>query len=176
MVFSIVISIVILQRLVELIIAKRNEKWMRGQGAYEAGAAHYPVMVSMHIAFFIVLLAEVFLFERALSPVWILFLAIFLTAQAARIWCLTSLGKYWNTKIIILPGADVVRKGPYKWVRHPNYVIVATELLVLPILFSAYFTAIIFSLLNVWMMSVRIPTEEKALKEATNYSKKFSLK
>lgn len=175
MVFFIVISIVMLQRLVELIVAKRNEKWMRGQGAFEAGAAHYPVMVSMHIAFFISLIAEVFLFDKVLSPVWILFLIIFLVAQVARIWCLTSLGKFWNTKIIILPGADVVRKGPYKWVRHPNYVIVATELLVLPLLFSAYFTAIIFSLLNVWMMSVRIPSEEKALKEATNYSKKFSL-
>ena len=129
MLFSIVISIVILQRLIELIIAKRNEKWMRSQGAFEAGAAHYPIMVSMHIAFFISLIAEVFLFDRSLSPVWILFLVIFLVAQVARIWCLTSLGKFWNTKIIILPGADVVQKGPYKWVRHPNYVIVATELL-----------------------------------------------
>jgi methyltransferase len=175
MLFSIVISIVILQRLVELVVAKRNEKWMRNQGAFEAGAAHYPVMVSMHIAFFISLIAEVFLFNKVMSPVWILFLVIFLVTQVARIWCLTSLGKFWNTKIIILPGADVVQKGLYKWVRHPNYVIVATELLVLPLLFSAYFTAIIFSLLNVWMMSVRIPAEEKALKEATNYSKKFSL-
>jgi methyltransferase len=175
LVFSIVISIVILQRLVELVVAKRNEKWMRGQGAFEAGAAHYPVMVSMHIAFFISLIAEVLLFDKSLSSVWILFLIIFLVTQLARIWCLTSLGKFWNTKIIILPGADVVQKGPYKWIRHPNYVIVATELLVLPLMFSAYFTAIIFSFLNVWMLSVRIPAEEKALKEATNYKEKFSL-
>ncbi|NYF25495.1 isoprenylcysteine carboxyl methyltransferase family protein [Sporosarcina sp. JAI121] len=175
MIFSIVISIVILQRLVELFVAKRNEKWMRSQGAFEVGTTHYPVMVTMHIAFFISLLAEVFLFGRLLSPEWILFLFIFLVAQVARIWCLTSLGKFWNTKIIILPGADVVQKGPYKLVRHPNYIIVATELLVLPLMFGAYFTAIIFTLLNVWMMSVRIPVEEKALKEATNYSEKFSL-
>jgi methyltransferase len=175
LVFSIVISIVILQRLVELVVAKRNEKWMRGQGAFEAGAAHYPVMVSMHIAFFFSLIAEVLLFDKSLSSVWILFLIIFLVTQLARIWCLTSLGKFWNTKIIILPGANVVQKGPYKWIRHPNYVIVATELLVLPLMFSAYFTAIIFSFLNVWMLSVRIPAEEKALKEATNYKEKFSL-
>ena len=175
MLFPIVISIVILQRLIELFIAKRNEKWMRSQGAFEAGATHYPVMVSMHIVFFISLLAEVFLFEKALSPLWFIFLVIFLIAQAARIWCLASLGKFWNTKIIILPGATVVQKGPYKWVRHPNYIIVATELLVLPLLFSAYLTAIVFSLLNVWMLSVRIPTEEKALKEATNYKETFSL-
>ncbi|KAA0964833.1 isoprenylcysteine carboxyl methyltransferase [Sporosarcina sp. ANT_H38] len=175
MIFFIVISIVIIQRLVELVVAKRNEKWMRSQGAFEAGAAHYPIMVSMHIAFFISLLAEDFLFDRSVSSVWILFLVIFLVAQVARIWCLASLGKFWNTKIIILPGADVVQKGPYKWVRHPNYIIVTTELLVLPLMFGAYITAIIFTLLNAWMLSVRIPAEEKALKEATNYSKKFSL-
>ena len=93
----------------------------------------------------------------------------FYCGTSARIWCLASLGKFWNTKIIILPGADVVRKGPYKWIRHPNYLIVTTELLVLPLLFGAYFTAIIFAFLNVWMLSVRIPAEEKALKEATNY-------
>ena len=175
MLFAVVISIVILQRLVELVVAKRNEKWMRSQGAYEAGAAHYPIMVAMHIAFFISLLAEVILLARSLSAIWIILLVIFLVAQVARIWCLTSLGKFWNTKIIILPGADVVQKGPYKWVRHPNYVIVTTEVLVLPLLFGAYLTAIIFTLLNVWMLSVRIPAEEKALKEATNYRVKFSL-
>lgn len=175
MLFAIVISIVILQRLVELVVAKRNEQWMRSQGAFEVGAAHYPIMVTMHIAFFISLLAEVILLDRSLSSMWIILLVIFLTAQVARIWCLTSLGKFWNTKIIILPGADVVQKGPYKWVRHPNYVIVTTELLVLPLMFGAYLTAIIFTLLNVWMLSVRIPAEEKALKDATNYREKFSL-
>ena len=131
MVFSIVISIVILQRLVELVIAKRNEKWMRSQGAFEAGAAHYPFMVAMHIAFFISLIAR----SHSVRSVAVVSMAIIpwhfsSGASVARIWCLTSLGKFWNTKIIILPGADVVRKGPYKWIRHPNYVIVTTELLV----------------------------------------------
>ena len=176
MLFYIVITIVIIQRLVELIIAKRNEKWMRSQGAFEAGAGHYPIMVSMHMAFFISLIIEVLVLNRPLSPLWIPLLSLFLIAQIARVWCLTSLGKFWNTKIIILPGADVVRKGPYQFIRHPNYVIVATELLVLPLLFSAYFTAIVFSLLNLWMLSVRIPAEEKALKEVTNYKEEFRLK
>ena len=176
MLFYIVITIVIIQRLVELIIAKRNEKWMRSQGAFEAGAGHYPIMVSMHMAFFISLILEVLVIDRPLSPLWIPLLSLFLMAQIARVWCLTSLGKFWNTKIIILPGADVVRKGPYKFIRHPNYVIVATELLVLPLLFSAYFTAIVFSFLTLWMLSVRIPIEEKALKEVTNYKEEFRLK
>ena len=113
------------------------------QGAFEAGAGHYPIMVSMHMAFFISLILEVLVIDRPLSPLWIALLTLFLIAQIARVWCLTSLGKFWNTKIIILPGADVVGKGPYKFIRHPNYVIVATELLVLPLMFSAYFTAIV---------------------------------
>lgn len=176
MLFYIVITIVIAQRLVELIIANRNEKWMRSQGAFEAGAGHYPIMVSMHMAFFISLILEVLVIDRPLSSLWIPLLVLFLMAQIARFWCLTSLGRFWNTKIIILPGADVVRKGPYQFIRHPNYVIVATELLVLPLMFSAYFTAIVFSLLNLWMLSVRIPIEEKALKEVTNYKEEFMLK
>lgn len=176
MFFTLVITIVILQRLVELIIARRNEKWMLRQGAYEAGARHYPLMVVMHVTFFLSLLLEVSIVNRVLSPFWIVLLILFLIAQVARIWCLTSLGKFWNTKIIILPGANVVKNGPYQFMRHPNYVIVTTELLVLPLLFSAYFTAIVFSLLNIWMLSVRIPAEEKALKEATNYEEKFLLK
>ncbi|QUW23181.1 isoprenylcysteine carboxyl methyltransferase [Sporosarcina sp. Marseille-Q4063] len=176
MLFYIIIAIVIIQRIVELVIAKRNEKWMRSQGAFEAGAEHYPIMVAMHIAFFISLLIEVLVLDRPLSPLWIPLLSIFLIAQVARVWCLASLGKFWNTKIIILPGADVVKKGPYQFIRHPNYVIVATELLVLPLIFNAYFTAIVFSILNIWMLSVRIPTEEKALKEVTNYKEKFGLK
>lgn len=176
MLFILVFTLVIMQRFVELFVAKRNEKWMLRQGAFEAGARHYPLMVMMHAAYFLSLLLEVSVVDRALSPFWPALLAVFLIAQVTRIWCLTSLGKFWNTKIIILPGANVVKKGPYKFIRHPNYLIVTIELLVLPLLFSAYFTAIIFSLLNVWMLSVRIPTEEKALKKATNYKEKFSLK
>lgn len=176
MIFGIVLSIVILQRLVELFIAKRNEKWMKDQGAFEAGASHYPLMVGMHILFFIVFIIEVSFFDRQLSPIWQILLAIFLLAQLLRVWCLASLGKFWNTKIIVLPDADVVRRGPYKWIRHPNYAIVATEILVLPLLFGAFLTAVLFSILNIWMMSVRIPAEEKALKKATNYTDEFSLK
>lgn len=175
MIISIVISIVILQRIIELMIAKRNEKWMKSEGAFEAGASHYPYMVAMHVFFFVALISEVLLLHRTISSIWPIWLTIFLAAQLLRIWCLASLGKFWNTKIIVLPNAQVVRKGPYKWLRHPNYVIVATELLVLPLLCNAIFTAVVFSLLNIWMMTVRIPTEEKALREATNYTEEFQL-
>lgn len=173
MFLTILIIIVISQRLVELIVAKENEKWIVRQGGYEVGATHYPFMILLHSSFFIVLIAEVMAFDRSLSPIWGVFLALFLLAQIGRLWCLFSLGKFWNTKIMILPNANVVKKGPYKFIRHPNYVIVAIELLTLPILFNAYFTAVIFTLLNLWILSVRIPIEEKALKEATNYSTLF---
>ncbi|KXH86889.1 isoprenylcysteine carboxyl methyltransferase family protein [Sporosarcina sp. HYO08] len=169
MIFASVMIFVILQRLVELFIAKRNEKWMLNQGAFEVGAAHYPAMVVMHISFFATLIIEVTLFDRALSPLLDYLFGAFLLLQTARIWCLTSLGRFWNTKIIILPGAEVVRKGPYRFMRHPNYTIVTLELLILPLLFSAYLTTIIFAVLNAWMLSIRIPAEEKALREATDY-------
>lgn len=176
MLFIVVISIVMIQRLIELIVASKNEKWMRSQGAFEVGADHYPVMVLMHTGFFVTLLLEVTVLDRPLSPIWLVLLTIFLIAQVMRIWCLISLGKYWNTKILVLPGADVVKKGPYRWIRHPNYLIVTVELLTLPLLFGAYFTAILFTVLNLWMLSVRIPAEENALKEVTNYKEKFSIR
>ncbi|OCA90868.1 hypothetical protein A8F94_03070 [Bacillus sp. FJAT-27225] len=167
--FLVVIGIVIAQRLLELTVARRNEKWMKEKGAIEFGQGHYPWMVMMHSAFFLSLIAEVLVFKRELSPLWPLFLVVFLLAQAGRIWALTSLGRYWNTKIIVLPGADVVQKGPYRFIRHPNYVIVALELLTLPLIFQAYYTAFVFSALNFMMMLVRIPAEEEALRKLTEY-------
>lgn len=171
--FIIVMAIVCLQRLVELIIAKRNEKWMREQGAYEVGAGHYPLIVSLHIGFFISLAAEVILLERSISEWWPVWMSLFLLAQAGRIWSLASLGRFWNTKIIVLPGANVIKQGPYRWIRHPNYLIVAVEILVLPLLFQAYYTALIFSVLNMMILSIRIKVEEKALIEATDYHTVF---
>ncbi|MEK3980835.1 isoprenylcysteine carboxylmethyltransferase family protein [Psychrobacillus sp. FSL K6-2836] len=176
MLFFILISLVVLQRLAEVVIAKRNEKRMLQQGAYEVGASHYPVMVAMHVSFFISLILEVLIFDRAISPLFSAFLIGFIIVQLLRIWCLASLGSFWNTKIIILPGANVVKRGPYSFIRHPNYVVVCLEIILLPLMFQAYITAITFTLLNIAMLSVRIPTEEKALREATNYEDKFKKK
>ncbi|OKL36522.1 isoprenylcysteine carboxyl methyltransferase family protein [Domibacillus mangrovi] len=173
--FLFIITVVCMQRLVELVIAKRNEKWMRERGAYEVGAGHYPLIVSLHIGFFISLAAEVILLERSISEWWPLWVSLFLLTQAGRVWSLASLGRFWNTKIIILPGANVVKRGPYQWMRHPNYTIVAAEFLILPLLFQAYYTAIIFSVLNMMVLSIRIKIEEKALVEATDYNKVFKM-
>lgn len=176
MFFSIFIFLVIIQRIVEVFIAKRNEKKMLARGAYEVGASHYPFMVALHISFFVCLIAEVIFFDRSISPLFPLFILIFLFVQGLRIWCLTSLGTFWNTKIIILPGANVVKTGPYLFIRHPNYVVVCIEIALLPLMFQAYFTSIGFTLLNLAMLSVRIPLEEKALMEATDYNEEFKKK
>ncbi|WP_419884191.1 isoprenylcysteine carboxyl methyltransferase family protein [Peribacillus sp. B-H-3] len=173
MVFLIFIIVVGVQRLTELFIAKRNEQWMKSRGGVEFGASHYPWMVAMHIGFFAALILENVFLNRGVSDLWPLWLGLFFAAQAGRIWALSSLGKFWNTKIIVLPNARVVAKGPYKWMKHPNYVIVAAEIIVISLLFNAYLTAIVFTVLNYFMMRVRIPLEEKALKSLTEYEAVF---
>ncbi|WP_077618538.1 isoprenylcysteine carboxyl methyltransferase family protein [Bacillus sinesaloumensis] len=171
MIFWIIIMVVIAQRLLELRIAKRNEKWILSQGGYEVGHSHYKYIVLIHTLFFISLMTEVVLFRKEVSDIYPLFLILFALTQVGRVWALRSLGSFWNTKIMILPKHQVQIKGPYKYVKHPNYVIVALEFILIPLLFQAYSTAIIFSVLNAIIMSVRIPIEERALGVHDEYQK-----
>lgn len=173
MMFVIFMFVIIIQRLCELLFAKSNEKWMKGQGAQEFGRGHYLVIVLMHSLFFVVLLFEKFIFEREISALWPFLLIVFVFAQFVRVWALASLGKYWNTKILVMPNVDAIRKGPYRYIKHPNYLVVSIELLVIPLLFGAYFTACLFTIMNVIVLSIRIPAEEKALKELTEYECTF---
>ncbi|WP_137789005.1 isoprenylcysteine carboxylmethyltransferase family protein [Bacillus sp. E(2018)] len=166
----------IVQRLAEVRIAKSNEKKLLSKGAVEAGNDHYKWMVSMHVAFFVVFFLEVYVFNAQSPSWWIVPFVLFLMAQVIRVWAISSLGEFWNTKIILLPGANVVAKGPYRFMRHPNYTIVSLELLVMPLIFGAYFTAILFTILNFFMLRVRIPAEEKALMELTDYEKSHGQK
>ncbi|UFJ39235.1 hypothetical protein LOK74_14270 [Brevibacillus humidisoli] len=162
--FLIVIGAVLLQRLAELWIAQRNAAYIREHGGYEAGAEHYKYIVSLHAAFFLSLLLEVLWGQRPLAAYWYLPFGLFLLAQAGRYWCISSLGRFWNTRIMILPDAGRISRGPYRYLRHPNYWIVGIELLTLPLTFSAYATAVLFSLANLWLLvRVRIPAEEQAL-------------
>lgn len=158
-----VLVIIILQRLVELVIARNNEKWMKQRGGVERGAGHYKWFVIVHILFFASLITEVLLRnQQKLFFSYVLF-AIFLLTQIGRIWCITTLGRLWNTKIIISPQFDVIKKGPYKYMKHPNYLIVGIELLVIPLLFGAWYTAMVFPMLHVLLLNVRIPIEEEAV-------------
>ncbi|MEH7075510.1 isoprenylcysteine carboxyl methyltransferase family protein [Neobacillus drentensis] len=171
--FQIIISLIILQRLIELGIANRNEKWMRQQGAIEFGVKHYRFMVLLHVLFFLSLLAEKVYWNKGLSQNWPLLLSAFLLAQLIRVWVISTLGRYWNTKIIVLRDAQVIKKGPYRYIKHPNYFVVAIELLVIPLLFNLYITACLFTILNAVILMIRIPEEEKALKELTEYECRF---
>lgn len=173
LIFFTIFGFVIIQRIIELFIAKRNEEWIKSQGGYEVGNRHYPFMVALHVGFFSSLLLEFTLLDRGISLFLIPLLIVFAVTQFMRIWILSSLGRFWNTKIMILPGASVVKKGPFQFMRHPNYLIVAIELLVIPLMFNAFMTVLVFSLLNLWMLSVRIPIEEAALSEGTNYKEVF---
>ncbi|MBT2570626.1 isoprenylcysteine carboxylmethyltransferase family protein [Planococcus sp. ISL-110] len=164
--FYLLIGFVILQRLLEVVYARFNEKAMRKQGAVEFGAGHYKWIVLLHVLFFLSLLLETWTFGTELGSGWQIFLVIFAIAQLLRFWALASLGRFWNTKILILPGAALVKKGPYRWLPHPNYLVVAMEIAALPLIFDAWRTALIFSVANaLLLLMVRIPAEEKALQQ-----------
>lgn len=164
--FYFLVGFVILQRLLEVAYARSNERIMKKQGAIEAGAAHYKWIVLLHVLFFVSFIIEVSYLGGDLGSVWLLFLMIFIFAQILRVWALASLGKFWNTKILVLPGAEKVKSGPYRWIPHPNYVVVALEIASLPLIFGAWRTAVLFSIANaLLLLFVRIPAEEKALQQ-----------
>ncbi|MGO1081210.1 isoprenylcysteine carboxyl methyltransferase family protein [Inquilinus sp. CA228] len=147
------------QRLAELAYARRNEARLRARGAVESGAGHYPLFILLHGAW---LLAVFLLIPADRAPSWPL-LALFLLLQAARVWVVATLGPYWTTRVLSLPGAPLVRRGPYRWVRHPNYLIVTAEIAVLPLALGAWWIAIAFSLANALLLYHRIGVEEKLL-------------
>ena len=161
--FWILIAVIILQRFVELFIARRNENILKAKGALEFDKNGYRVIFLMHIAFFISLVSEKLLLYRELNKFWILFLFLFLVAQFIRYWAIKSLGIHWNTKILVIPNNKLVTKGPYKYLRHPNYITVIIEIGVIPLIFSCYITAALFSLLNLLLLKRRIRIEEDAL-------------
>ncbi|MFV2048040.1 MULTISPECIES: isoprenylcysteine carboxyl methyltransferase family protein [Metabacillus] len=174
--FYLLFSLLIVQRLTELFIAKKNEKWMINRGGVEHGNEHYPFILSLHVLFLISLLLEVIIFQKELTELWVVLVPLLVITQLMRYWSVMSLGNYWNTKIIIVPNDIVVSKGPYQFIKHPNYVVVAVEILIIPLLFEAYITSLVFTMLNVVMMTIRIPAEEKALQTYTNYQEVFTVK
>lgn len=162
--FIVIIALVALQRLMELVIAKDNEKWLRAQGAIEYGKSHYKYIVALHTLWFVSMLVEYTLRRDVkLTNVSVVLVGVFILLQGVRVWTLSSLGKYWNTKILVVPNAQLVRKGPYKFLKHPNYIVVILELLVLPLAFHLIITAALFSVLNAAVLYVRIKEENKAL-------------
>lgn len=153
------LAFVTLQRLVELPIATANTKRLRGAGGYEVGAGHYPLIVALHASWLISLWLL-----AAGRPIQIPFLLLFLLIEVGRIWVLRTLGSRWTTRIIVVPGEPLVRHGPYRFVNHPNYVVVIAEIAVLPLVFGLWQVALTFSLLNAAILAVRVSAEDSALR------------
>jgi methyltransferase len=157
------IAILAGERVIELFIARRNARWLLARGAREHGRPFSRVLFAFHGLWFVSFLLEgSFAGGRPLiGPAWILI--ILLTMQFVRYWCITSLGFFWNTRIIVLPGAPPVRKGLYRWFKHPNYWVVRIEMALYPALFGCFFTAVVFGAANLLILKKRIEEEEKAL-------------
>jgi methyltransferase len=162
---GIITVILIVQRLVELALARRNRQWVVALGAVEFGARHYPLFFLIHGAWLLGWLTEALTGGPQLSSWWPAWLLLFGAAQALRYWCIYSLGHYWNTRILVVPGATAIRRGPYRYLPHPNYLAVALELAAVPMIFGCWLTAAAATVVNgILLVAVRIPQEEEALK------------
>ncbi len=157
--FYLVLAIVIGQRLAELVFAARNTRRLRAEGAVEAGRGHYPLVVALHAAWIAALAAFVPADAEANMPL----LGLFFLLQAARLWVIASLGRFWTTRVLTVPGAPLVRAGPYRIMRHPNYLVVAIEIPLLPLAFGAEEIALLFGLANTALLWHRIRIEDRAL-------------
>ncbi|CAM5441565.1 isoprenylcysteine carboxylmethyltransferase family protein [Leifsonia shinshuensis] len=153
------------ERIAELVVSTRNARWSFARGGVEYGRAHFPPMVALHTGLLLACLAEVWLLDRPFLP-WLGWpmLVLVLASQALRWWCIGTLGPRWNTRVIVVPGLPLVRRGPYRWLSHPNYVAVVVEGFALPLVHTAWITALAFTALNaVLLLGFRIPCENRAL-------------
>jgi methyltransferase len=153
-----------LERVAEMIISKRNAAWSFERGGVEYGRGHFPFMVVLHTGFLFGCVAEAWFLERPFIPVLgALMLALAVVGQGIRWWVIGTLGPRWNTRVIVVPGLEPIRRGPYRWLRHPNYVAVVIEGVALPLMHSAWITAAVFTVLNAGLLWVRIRCENRAL-------------
>lgn len=154
----IILALITIERLFELWLANRNTKRLFAQGAREHSPGHYPLIVALHIVW----LASLWWLARW-RPIDGFWLGIFILIEIARLWVLATLGSRWTTRIIVLPGAPLVRRGPYRWLSHPNYAVVVAEIAVLPLVFGLWRVALVFTALNAVLLWVRIRAENRAL-------------
>jgi methyltransferase len=161
MLFILFISFVILLRIGELVLSKSNEKWLLRNGAVEYGQKHYPFIVALHALFIISVVCE---YYSQTNPTYSLsFIIFYVVLIVFKTWVILSLGKFWNTRIYHIQNFPLIKKGPYNYLKHPNYLIVVAEIAVIPLIFHLYYTAITFTLLNSVMLFIRIKEENKAL-------------
>jgi methyltransferase len=161
MTFIVFISFIVFLRIGELILSKINEVWLLQHHAVEYGKNHYTFIVMLHVLFFISMIFEYSIQQT--SSFSLFFLGFYSLIFTFKIWVILSLGRFWNTKIYRISGYPLINTGPYKYIKHPNYLIVIAEIAVIPLIFHLYYTAIIFSMLNIMMLYVRIKVENKVL-------------
>lgn len=159
------VALVAAQRLLELRLSRRNERRARARGAVEYGREHYPAMVALHALWLLSTLAEGALRGPDFPALWYVPLAAFLLAQPLRYWAILALGDSWNVRVLVVPGARRLRRGPYRYLSHPNYLVVAVEVAAFPLVFGAWVTALVFTVLNAAFLYVRVRAEERALRE-----------
>lgn len=165
--YTVLLLAVAAERVAELVVSQRHLRWARERSALEAGQAHYPAMVALHVALLVGCLLEVGTLDRPFVA-WLGWpmLVVVAGAQALRWWCIATLGLQWNTRVVVVPGLPLVGTGPYRWLRHPNYVAVVAEGVALPLVHTAWFTALVFTVLNGLLLTVRIRCENGLLSGA----------
>jgi methyltransferase len=163
--YALLVVAVASERLAEMVVARRHAAWSFARGGVERGQGHWPAMVVLHIGLLVGCVAEVWLADRPFLP-WLGWpmLALLVAAQTLRWWCIRTLGPQWNARVIVVPGLPRVTSGPYRWLRHPNYVAVVVEGVALPLVHTAWVTALAFSLLNAALLTVRVRCEQDALR------------
>jgi methyltransferase len=160
--YALLIAVVAVERIAELVVSHRNLAWSRNRGGTEFGAKHYPAMVVLHVGLLVGCLVES-LYRPFLPALGWPMLAAALAAQCLRWWCIATLGHQWNTRVVVIPGAVRVTHGPYRFMPHPNYVAVIVEGVALPLVHTAWITALAFTVLNAAVLRVRIGVENAAL-------------
>lgn len=162
--YLVLVVVVASIRLVELRTSRRNLFWAEANDGVETGAGHYPWMVALHVGLLVGCVVEVQALDRPFVGLlgWPM-LALLVAAHGLRWWCITTLGRQWNTRVVRVPGQVMVTAGPYRWLRHPNYLAVALEGIALPLVHSAWITALVFTVLNAALMRVRLEVENEAL-------------
>jgi len=168
--FTVLVLVTGLERIVELVISTRNARWALSRGGVESNRRQMPWMIALHAGMLLGALAEAWVLGRPFLP-WLGWpmLVLTLASQAARYWIIGSLGHQWNTRVIVVPGLPLLATGPYRWrrLRHPNYLVVAIEGIALPLVHTAWITALLFTVLNaVLLLGFRIPAEDRALAAA----------
>jgi methyltransferase len=164
-------AVVGLQRAIELVLARRNRQWASAHGAVEHGAAHYPLFFALHGAWLAGTIAEALAGGPALAPAWPACAVAYALASLLRGWAIATLGRRWNTRVLVFPGQAPIRRGPYRLLAHPNYLAVAIELAAIPLAFGAWITAAAAGLANaILLLAVRIPVERRALQAAADQS------